>query len=133
LLDFNSDVKINKYAPLHRKYEVVGEMPVYIMYFNLKDGVQEEEFVKKTKEWLRYTEGKIEGVQVESSKLYRHHYFGANPRVYQLHIEFADFSTWDKFTALINKDTKCAKLLQEWQNLFDFNTHYDEFVREIPL
>ena len=103
------------------------------MYFNLKDGVSEEEFVKKTREWVNYTEDKIEGAQTKSTKLYRHHFFGANPRVYQLHFEFDDFSTWDKFTALIEKDIKCAKRLQECQNLFDFNTHYDEFVREIDL
>ena len=46
---------------------------------------------------------------------------------------FEDFGRWDKFTALLEKDAECARLLEEYQNLFDFNTHYDEFVREIPL
>ncbi len=108
-------------------------MPLYIMYFNLKDGVSEEEFAKKSKEWLSYVEGKIEGADTSSAKLYRHHFFGANRRVYQLHLKFKDFGTWDRFTALLEKDAKATKLLEEWQNLFDFNTHYDEFVREIPL
>jgi len=50
-----------------------------------------------------------------------------------MHFEFEDFGMWDRFTALLKKDAKAAKLLEEWQDLFDFNTHYDEFVREIPL
>lgn len=108
-------------------------VPLYIMYFNLKNGVTEEEFVQKSKEWLNYVEGKIEGAHTGSTKFYRHHFFGANRRVYQMHFEFEDFSVWDRFTALVEKDTKAAALLTEWQNLFDFNTHYDEFVREIPL
>ena len=108
-------------------------MPLYIMYFNLKDGVSEEEFVEKSKEWLSYVEGKIEETRTGATKLYRHHFFGANRRVYQMHFEFEDFGMWDRFTALLKKDVKAAKLLEEWQNLFDFNTHYDEFVREIPL
>ena len=108
-------------------------MPLYIMYFNLKDSVSEEEFVEKSKEWLSYVEGKVEGARIGSTKLYRHHFFGANRRVYQMHLEFEDFSAWDRFTALVEKDAKAATLLKEWQNLFDFNTHYDEFVREIPL
>jgi len=106
-------------------------MPLYIMYFNLKEGVSEEEFVDKSKEWLDYVEAKFE--DRGSTKLYRHHFFGANRRVYQMHFEFEDFGTWDRFTALLEKDAKSARLLQEWQDLFDFKTHYDEFVREIPL
>lgn len=107
------------------------KMPLYIMYFNLKDGVTEEEFAKKSKEWLSYVEDKLE--EHGCTKLYRHHFFGANRTVYQMHYEFKDFGTWDRFTALLKKDPKAARLLEEWQNLFDFNTHYDEFVREIPL
>ena len=102
------------------------------MYFNLKEGVSEEEFAK-SKEWLRDIEEKIEGAATGSTKLYRHYFFGATPRVYQMHFEFEDFGVWDKFTALLEKDEKAEKLLSEWQNLFDFNTHYDEFVRELPL
>jgi hypothetical protein len=108
-------------------------MPLYIMHFNLKDGVSEEEFAKKLKKWLSYVEGKIEGADTGSAKLYRHHFFGANRRVYQMHLKFKDFGTWDRLTALLEKDAKAAKLLEEWQDLFDYNTHYDEFVREIPL
>ena len=103
------------------------------MYFNLKEGASEEEFIEKSKEWLSYVAGKIEGADTGSTKLYRHHFFGANHRVYQMHFAFEDFSAWDKFTALLEKDAKDVKLLTEWQNLFDFNTHYDEFVRELPL
>jgi hypothetical protein len=66
-------------------------MPLYIMYFNLKEGVSEEEFVDKSKEWLNYVEAKFE--DHASTKLYRHHFFGANPRVYQMHFEFKDFGT----------------------------------------
>jgi len=106
-------------------------MPRYIMYFNLKYGVSEEEFVKKTKEVLDYMEGKIEGLG--STKLFRNHFFGAHPRTYQTHFEFEDFGSWDRMLALLKKDAKYARLLEEWQNLFDFKTHYDEFVREIPL
>lgn len=107
-------------------------MPLYIMYFNLKDGVSEEEFVKKSKELSEYLEGKVEGLG--SVKLYRHHFIGTDQvRIYQMHNEFKDFGTWDRFTNLCEKDAKAARLLVEWQNLFDFNTHFDEFVREIPL
>ena len=106
-------------------------MPLYIMYFNLKDDVSEEEFVKKSKEFLGYLQGKVEGLG--SGKLYRHHAIGTNPRAYQMHIEFKDFGTWDRFLALNEKDAKSARLYQEWQNLVDMKTHYDEFVREIPL
>ena len=44
------------------------KMPLYIMYFNLKDGVSEEEFAKKSKEWLSYVEDKLE--EHGSTKLY---------------------------------------------------------------
>lgn len=108
-------------------------MPLYIMYFNLKDGANEEEFVKKSKEWLSYIEGKIEGAQAESSKLYRHHLFGANQRVYQMHFGFEDFAAWDRFIKFLEKDKKAARLMDEWHGLMDYKTHYDEFVREIPL
>jgi len=101
------------------------------MYFNLKDGVSEEEFVKKSKEFLGYYQGKVEGFG--PWKLYRHHAIGTNPRTYQMHTDFKDFGTWDRFMALNEKDAKAARLLQEWQNLIDMKTHYDEFVREIPL
>ena len=106
-------------------------MPLYIMCFNLKDGVIEEEFVKKTKEWVNYIKGKIEGLGF--MKLFRHHAFGANQRTYQMHTEFKDFGTWDKFLTFEEKDTKALRLMHEWQNLVDMKTHYDEFVREIPL
>jgi len=104
-------------------------MPLYIMYFNLKDGVSEEEFVKKTKEFL--DSGKVEGIG--SAKLYRHHLFGANRRVYQMHLEFEDFGAWDRFSTFLEKNAKAAQLMKEWHNLMDYKTHYDEFVREIPL
>ena len=106
-------------------------MTKMIMYFNLKNGVSEEEFVNKSKEWFGYLEGKIEGLG--STKLYRHDYLGANPRTYQMHVETRDFGTWDRFLAFIKKDAKGARLLQEWQKLIDMETHYDEFVREIPV
>jgi hypothetical protein len=102
-----------------------------IMYFNLRNGVNEEEFLKRAAEFIGYLEGKIEGFS--SSKLYRHYMVGANPRRFQLHMEMRDFGTWDKFSAFIKKDVKGAKLYQEWQNLVNMNTHYDEFVSEIPL
>lgn len=108
-------------------------MPLYIMYFNLKDGVGEEEFVEKSKKWLSYIEGKLEGAQAESTKLYRHHFFGANQRVYQMHFKFEDFGAWDRFSELLAKDQKAARLMQEWHNLMNYKTHYDEFVREISL
>ena len=101
------------------------------MCFNLKDGVSEEEFVKKLKEFLNYAEGKIE--ELVSPKLYRHHAIGANRRTYQIHQEFKDFGAWDRLLAFVEKDAKSARLLQEWQKLVDMKTHYDELVREIPL
>ena len=106
-------------------------MLLYIIYFNLKDGVSEEEFVKKSKEVYGYRHGKVEGFG--TWKLYRHHLIGANLRTYQIHIEFRDFGTWDRFIALNEKDAKSATLHKEWQNLIDMRTHYDEFVREIPM
>ena len=103
---------------------------LYIMCFNLKNGVSEEEFVNKSKEFSGYFKGKVEGFG--SGKLYRHHQ-GANPRYYQMHTEMKDFGTWDRFLAFIEKDAKGARLVQEWRKLVDLNTHFDVFVREIPL
>ncbi len=105
---------------------------LYIMCFNLKNGVSEEEFANKVKELWDYLEGKVEGARV--GKLYRHHLFGANLRTYQMHMEVKDFSTWDRFLAFIKKDAKGTRLMHEnWWKLIDMNTHFDEFVREIPL
>jgi len=104
---------------------------LYIDYFNLKDGVSEEEFVNKSKELLDYLEGKIEGYG--SGRLYRHNSFGANPRTYQMHTEVKDFGALDALVAFCKKDSKAAKMLQEWQGLIDMNTHFDEFVREVHL
>jgi len=81
------------------------------MYFNLKDGVSEEEFVKKSKEFYGYLQGKVEGLGLW--RLYRHHHFGTNPRLYQLHMELKDFDTWNRFLALNEKDTKAASLFKE--------------------
>jgi len=107
-------------------------MTKMIMYFNLKNGVSEEEFVNKVKELGGYLKGKIEGFG--SWKLYRHDFVGANPRTYQMHMEVRDFGTLDRLAAFIKKDAKAAKLFQEnWWKLIDMDTHYDEFVREIPL
>ena len=103
---------------------------LYIVYFNLKNGVSKEEFVDKLKELSDYVEGKVEGVG--SGKLYRHDN-GANPRYYQLHMEMKDYGTWDRFLAFLKKDAKGARLFQEYHKLMDLNTHFDEFVREIPL
>ena len=105
---------------------------LYIIYFNLKNGVsEEEEFVNKSKELWGYLEGKVEGLG--SVKLYRHHN-GANPRYYQMHMEMKDYGTWDRFFAFIEKDAKGEKLIQEWRKkLIDLNTHFDEFILEIPL
>jgi hypothetical protein len=101
------------------------------MYFNLKDGASEEEFVKKLKEYFDYLQDRLKGLG--PSKLYKHYGFGSNPRTYQLHAEFNNFSTWDRYLALIEKDIKFAKLSLEWHNLIDMKTHFDEFIREIPL
>ena len=109
-------------------------MPIWILYFNLKDGVSEERafaFIKKYKELFENGEVKVEGLG--SVKLYRHHMFGANRRAYQLHHEFKDFATFDRFTSLLETDTKFRNLLEEWFNIMDFKTHYDDFVREVPL
>ena len=103
---------------------------LFIICFNPKNGVNEEEFVNKLKEWGDYAEGKVEGFG--SGKLYRHHN-GANPRTYQMHTEMKDYGTWDRFLAFIKKDAKGARLFQEWHKLLDLNTHFDEFVMEIPL
>jgi len=102
-----------------------------IMYFNLRSGVDEEEFINKAKEFFDYNKGKIEGF--ESAKLYRHYMIGANPRRFQMHAELRDVGTWDRFAVYIKKDAKAARLYREWQRLVDMDTHYDEFVSEIPL
>lgn len=103
----------------------------YIMCFNLKDSVNEEEFVRKTKDWVSYIEGKVE--ELGSMKLFRHHAFGANRRTFQTHIEFKDFGTWDRFMTFHEKDAKAGRSMHDWQSLIDMDTHYDEFVREISL
>ncbi len=83
---------------------------LFIMCFNPKNGVNEEEFVNKLKKWGDYAEGKVEGLG--SGKLYRHHN-GANPGRYQLHVEMKDYGTWDRFFAFIEKNAKVTKLLQK--------------------
>ena len=89
-------------------------MPLYIMCFNLNDGVSEEEFVKKARDWVSYIKGKIEGLG--SMKLFRHHAFGANQRTYQMHTEFKDFSTWDRFLTFEEKDAKALRLMHCCKN-----------------
>jgi len=106
-------------------------MPLYIMYFNLQNGVSEEEFIKKTSEWVYSLKDRIEGLG--SMKLFRHYNFGANCRTYQMVMEFKDFSTWDKFLAFEKNNVKATKLRYEWENLVDMNTHFDEFVHELLL
>jgi len=101
-----------------------------MIYFNLKKDVSEEEFVKWTKELSEYVERKVEGFG--SVKLYRHQ-AGANPRYYQMHTEMKDYVAWDRFLELLEKDAKGERLLQEWWKLVDLNTHFDEFVKEMPL
>jgi len=103
---------------------------LYIIFFNLKNGVSEEEFVNKSKEFSDYFEGKVEGFG--SWKFYRHHN-GANPRYYQMHMEMKDYGTWDRLFDLVEKDAKAERLAQEWRKLVDMNTHFDEFLMEIPL
>jgi len=48
-------------------------------------------------------------------------------------MEFKDFAAWDKLFAFVQKDAEGARFYQKWRNLIDMKTHYDEFVREIPL
>jgi hypothetical protein len=50
-----------------------------------------------------------------------------------MHAKFQTFGTWDRYVAFFETDTKFAQLSQEWHNLIELNTHYDEFVREIPV
>ena len=106
-------------------------MPLYIMYFNLKDGVSEEEFVEKTKEFSSYQHSNFD--EVGPLKLYKHHGFGANPRTYQMHSEFDEFGAWDRFLAFNEKDSTAGRLFHEWQSFIEMKTHYDEFVREITF
>jgi hypothetical protein len=103
---------------------------LFMMFFNPKHGVTEKELVDKFKAWNNYSKGKLEGFG--SGKLYRHHN-GANPRYYQLHVEMKNYGSWDEFLAFLEEDTKGAGLMQEWRKLIDLNTHFDEFVIEIPL
>jgi hypothetical protein len=102
-----------------------------IMYFNLRNGVSEEEFASHAKEFLDYLEGKVEGL--DSAKIYRHYMVGANPRRYQMHTEMQELGAWDRFAVFVKKDAKAASLYQKWQQLVDMDTHYDEFISEIPL
>ena len=51
-----------------------------------------------------------------------------------MHMEMKDYGTWDRFFAFIEKDAKAEKLLQEWRKkLVDLNTHFDEFIIEMPV
>jgi len=104
-------------------------MPVMIVHFNLKDGVNEQEYVKKTKEL--FDSAKTAGLG--SPRFYRHHWVGANKRMYQMHLEFKDFGTWDRFNAIVEKNEKLTRLADEVRELMDFKTHYDETLREITL
>jgi len=51
-------------------------------------------------------------IAIRVVKLYRHHFFGANRRVYQMHFEFEEFAEWDKFSALLEKNTKVAMIMK---------------------
>jgi hypothetical protein len=50
-----------------------------------------------------------------------------------MYTEMQELGAWDRFAAFIKKDAKAASLYQKWQKLVDMDTHYDEFVSEIPL
>ena len=51
-----------------------------------------------------------------------------------MHMAMKDYATWDRFLAFMEKDANVAELLQEWRKeLMDLDTHFDEFVIEIPL
>ena len=104
-------------------------MPLMITYYNLKDGVSEKEFIKKSKDL--FDSAKKAGFG--SSKFYKHHLIGANKRLYQMHIEFKDLGAWDRFSAIIEKDEKLTRLADEIRELMNFETHYDEILREITL
>jgi hypothetical protein len=119
----------NKYYFLLLRCEVKQEMPLMITYYNLKDGVREDEFVKKTKELFESAKKAGFG----SPKFYRHHLIGANNRLYQMHVEFVDLGAWDRFSAIIEKDEKLMRLADEVRELMDFKTHYDETLLEITL
>jgi hypothetical protein len=50
-----------------------------------------------------------------SMKLFRHHAFGANKRTYQMHTEFKDFGTWDRFLVFHDKDAKAAEAYKNYK------------------
>ena len=111
------------------RYEVKPEMLLMITYYNLKDGVSEQEFVQKTKEL--FDSAKEAGFG--SLKFYRHHLIGANKRLYQMHVEFVDLGAWDRFSTIVEKDEKLTRLADEIRELMEFKTHYDETLREITV
>lgn len=47
--------------------------------------------------------------------MFRHYFFGAHSRTCQIRFEFEGFGSWDRMLALLKKDAKYERLLEEWQ------------------
>lgn len=99
-----------------------------VMYFNLKDGVTEEELKKKVNRYFNYVQERIKGIG--PFKLFSHYFFGANERTYQLWCGFEDFHTVESEREA-KEDPEVAERLKELNDLIDMKTHIDELVIEL--
>lgn len=99
-----------------------------VIYFNLKDGVIEEEFKEKAKGYYGYVQEKVKGVG--PFKIFRHYFFGANKRMYQLWCEFDDFHAVEREKEA-KEDPEVARRLKELNDLIDMKGHIDELVIEV--
>lgn len=101
-----------------------------VMYFNLKDGVSEEEFKEKAKGYYDYVNQKVEGVG--AFKIFRHYFFGENRRSYQLWCEFDDFHAVEREKEA-KEDPEVERRLKEVNDLIDMKEHIDELVIDVSV
>jgi hypothetical protein len=100
-----------------------------VMYFNLRDGVTDTEFLEKVRKYAVAVKAKTEGVG--PFKLYCHYFFGANTRRYQLWTTFEDFHAVEREKEAKN-DPEVARRLKEMNDLVEMKEHIDELVTELP-
>lgn len=106
-------------------------MPYHIEYFNLKEGHTEDELLQQLKQHETLCKKYVKGWK--GYKMYKHYYFGANIRRYQLWLDMEDFATIDRYIDA-KFDPEIGKLIESvkpsFYDLVDIVNHFDEVVSE---
>lgn len=106
------------------------------MYFNLKEGHTEEELVKNLELYEVIARKYVKGWG--GYRLYKHYYFGANLRRYQLWLKIEKLGTiddeidakYDPEVARLTKEKIIDKGLS-FYDIVDVVNHFDEIVSEV--